>query len=106
MTVPESVLLERAADHLDALDRNATDSPWKAGRTVLNDTGIHKTSGNEDEIAVAYDETDAALIVALRPMAAELAVFFRHQSQVIQPDGFAVRWARAVLGETEGETRG
>jgi hypothetical protein len=68
-------LFRAAADLLEQLDRDANDGPWTAGRTVLDDTGLHAPSGSE--IAVTYWTPDARLIVSLRPLAPHLAVTLR-----------------------------
>ena len=91
-----------------ALDGAATPAPWRAGGTILGDTGIYSTTGDEPEIATIYGEDDAALIVALRSAAKPLASWLRLAAadcfedptphpEFVHQEAFAI--ARVILGE-------
>lgn len=78
------------------------DDPWPTGDILCTDA-----DGACEVVGQMRYGNDAALIVALRPLAPLLATWFRHvaglavQGQVFMP--VAVDLARAVLGETDPE---
>lgn len=110
-------LLNRAADHLDALDNAATPTPWRA----IVDEQIASVDALDGPtflcpdcgVGGMADHRDAALIVALRRTAAPLAAWLRSTASRTAsgnsiPGGRGI-WlepalavARAVLGETDG----
>jgi hypothetical protein len=80
-------VLRRAADRLDELDKAAAPGPWWIDRPLFSDFCLH-TSPSSHEIGSTGGLEDAALIVAMRSVAAPLAAHLR---------ATADRWDEHVL---------
>lgn len=92
MTDSPSLLLQRAAEHLEALSVRVSVPPWWVG--------LHGDSVEADPETVAHDvlcDADAAWIAALSPaVAAPLVAWLRAIAANMDQAGIREDWARAV----------